>query len=346
MVSAPEPKEIIDESRSQNHLHNLPFSRYAWKNVKYLFTQPDPEKLANKRLKHERKMQKRQEKLKRTTLTDAKKPQDAFITRKIRTNASPPAPVIPCRHVNSEGLSRKPPAIKVKDNDDVYREGGLEVIDDHLLPKRKIKNRKSSSAHKVKNISPKRINDSQLTSSKTSQEADKTLCDVSSLTISNQVSPSLRNGGSSGRNSPKKMSDMTNTQSTVILNNEPTKYPNEMEVEKGNEMLVTLGDVGRSRVNAVEETVAAPATVKPSRIISERTDHLNRQIRPISACRSCERQAYTAESIEALGQIFHSSCFKCARCSTLLQRGSWNHANNKFYCNPCHRRVSLQTLRH
>ncbi|EUB55442.1 Cysteine and glycine-rich protein 1 [Echinococcus granulosus] len=65
-----------------------------------------------------------------------------------------------------------------------------------------------------------------------------------------------------------------------------------------------------------------------------------------SDCQSCERKAYRAESVEALGQVFHSSCFRCAKCSRVLQRSNWNHKEGKFYCNPCHRRLSLLTFRH
>ncbi|VDK75095.1 unnamed protein product [Dibothriocephalus latus] len=346
MMSAPEPKEMADERLRLDLLHNLPFSQYAWKNVRYFFTQPDPAKLARKCLKHERKMQKLQEKLNRKALTDETKPPGTSVTEKQSTTPSPPELVIPPKHASSEGVSRPPPAIKVKYNDDVYREGGLEVLDDHLLPKHKIKHRKSSSAQKPNNVSPRRTNDSQLTASKTSQEGDKTLCDVSSLTISNQASPSSRNSGSSRRNSPKKMLQMTNQQSIPSSNNEPKASPTELEVGIARPVQESSGDAGQSSPATTEGTKAPVKKLKQSGIVSERANALNRQIRPISSCRSCERQAYTAESIEALGQIFHSSCFKCARCSALLQRGSWNHANNKFYCNPCHRRVSLQTLRH
>lgn len=65
-----------------------------------------------------------------------------------------------------------------------------------------------------------------------------------------------------------------------------------------------------------------------------------------SECQSCERRAYRAESIEALGQVFHNSCFRCAECSRVLQRGNWYHREDKFYCNPCNRRLSLLTFRH
>ncbi|VDM02783.1 unnamed protein product [Schistocephalus solidus] len=346
MMSAPEPKELADERLRQDQLQNLPFSQYAWKNVKYLFTQPDPEKLARKCLKHERKMRKLREKLIRKPLTEEMKPQGTPLMGKKSTTPSPPELVIPCKHDSSEGLSRNIPAIKVKDNDDVYRDGGLEVLDEHLLPKHKIKNRRSSPAHKEKNISPQSTNDSQLTSSKTFHEDEKTLCDVNSLTISNRVSPNSRNSGSSSRNSPKKMLERAHQQNVPILNNEPQKSPHKQEIAKAGKVQETSSDAGQLHPNMAKGTKATAKTLKPSGLVAERTEFLSRQIRPISACRSCERQAYTAESIEALGQIFHSSCFKCARCSTLLQRGSWNHANNKFYCNPCHRRVSLQTLRH
>ncbi|KAM7535805.1 hypothetical protein Aperf_G00000103273 [Anoplocephala perfoliata] len=63
-------------------------------------------------------------------------------------------------------------------------------------------------------------------------------------------------------------------------------------------------------------------------------------------CQSCERRAYRAESIEALGQVFHSACFRCAECSRVLQRGNWYHRDDKFYCNPCNRKLSLLTFRH
>ncbi|VDM33631.1 unnamed protein product [Hydatigera taeniaeformis] len=65
-----------------------------------------------------------------------------------------------------------------------------------------------------------------------------------------------------------------------------------------------------------------------------------------SDCRSCERKAYRAESVEALGQVFHTSCFRCAKCSRVLQRSNWNHKEGKFYCNPCHRKLTLLTFRH
>ncbi|KAL5109411.1 Cysteine and glycine-rich protein 1 [Taenia crassiceps] len=65
-----------------------------------------------------------------------------------------------------------------------------------------------------------------------------------------------------------------------------------------------------------------------------------------SDCQSCERKAYRAESVEALGQVFHSSCFRCAKCSRVLQRSNWNHKEGKFYCNPCHRKLTLLTFRH
>ncbi|VDO03715.1 unnamed protein product [Rodentolepis nana] len=62
-------------------------------------------------------------------------------------------------------------------------------------------------------------------------------------------------------------------------------------------------------------------------------------------CHSCDRRAYRAESVEALGQVFHNSCFRCANCSRVLQRSDWYHRDNKFYCNPCNRKLSLQTFR-
>lgn len=62
-------------------------------------------------------------------------------------------------------------------------------------------------------------------------------------------------------------------------------------------------------------------------------------------CHSCDRRAYRAESVEALGQVFHNSCFRCANCSRVLQRSDWYHRDNKFYCNPCNRKFSLLTFR-
>lgn len=85
---------------------------------------------------------------------------------------------------------------------------------------------------------------------------------------------------------------------------------------------------------------------RPKGKVAEAISALEASRRNESACRSCERKAYTAERIVAKGQVFHNACFRCATCSTLLTRGNWNHDNDKFYCNPCHRKFSLQTLRH
>ncbi|CAL8079068.1 unnamed protein product [Calicophoron daubneyi] len=63
-------------------------------------------------------------------------------------------------------------------------------------------------------------------------------------------------------------------------------------------------------------------------------------------CGGCSRPAYPVERLEADGQVFHISCFRCHNCSTLLQRGAWNQHGAHYFCNPCHRRIALQTLRH
>ncbi|KAA0197460.1 Xin actin-binding repeat-containing protein 2 [Fasciolopsis buskii] len=64
------------------------------------------------------------------------------------------------------------------------------------------------------------------------------------------------------------------------------------------------------------------------------------------ACTVCLKPAYPAERLEADGKVFHVACFRCANCSTLLQRAAWNFRGQNYYCNPCHRRMALQTLRH
>ncbi|VDP79400.1 unnamed protein product [Echinostoma caproni] len=64
------------------------------------------------------------------------------------------------------------------------------------------------------------------------------------------------------------------------------------------------------------------------------------------SCTACSKPAYPAERLEADGKLFHVACFRCANCSTLLQRGAWNFRGKNYYCNPCHRRIALQTLRH
>lgn len=63
-------------------------------------------------------------------------------------------------------------------------------------------------------------------------------------------------------------------------------------------------------------------------------------------CTGCGNIAYPAERLEADGQVFHVTCFRCQQCGTLLQRGGWNQRGTQHYCNPCHRRIALQTLRH
>lgn len=63
-------------------------------------------------------------------------------------------------------------------------------------------------------------------------------------------------------------------------------------------------------------------------------------------CGACGQPAYPAERCEADGQVFHGACFRCNQCGTMLQRGAWNQRGASYYCNPCHRRIALQTLRH
>ncbi|VEL37621.1 unnamed protein product [Protopolystoma xenopodis] len=65
----------------------------------------------------------------------------------------------------------------------------------------------------------------------------------------------------------------------------------------------------------------------------------------MAKCRACNHIAYSAEREVAAGLVFHAGCLRCHSCSTLLQRGAWNYRENYFYCNPCHRRLALQTLR-
>lgn len=64
------------------------------------------------------------------------------------------------------------------------------------------------------------------------------------------------------------------------------------------------------------------------------------------SCAVCKQLAYPAERFEADGQVVHMTCFRCHRCSTMLQRAAWNLRESQYYCNPCHRRIALQTLRH
>ncbi|MTV28906.1 hypothetical protein FTX61_26570, partial [Nitriliruptoraceae bacterium ZYF776] len=89
-----------------------------------------------------------------------------------------------------------------------------------------------------------------------------------------------------------------------------------------------------------------PATKSSTSTISRTTPSSLRTRVGGSDCQSCERKAYRAESVEALGQVFHSSCFRCANCARVLQRSNWNHKEGKFYCNPCHRKLTLLTFRH
>ncbi|KAF5404684.1 Xin actin-binding repeat-containing protein 2 [Paragonimus heterotremus] len=63
-------------------------------------------------------------------------------------------------------------------------------------------------------------------------------------------------------------------------------------------------------------------------------------------CNICGQAAYPVERLEADGQVFHVACFRCHHCSTMLQRGGWNQHGTNYFCNPCHRRIALQTLRH
>ncbi|KAF6770687.1 hypothetical protein AHF37_11146 [Paragonimus kellicotti] len=63
-------------------------------------------------------------------------------------------------------------------------------------------------------------------------------------------------------------------------------------------------------------------------------------------CNICGQAAYPVERLEADGQVFHVACFRCHHCSTMLQRGGWNQHGTHYFCNPCHRRIALQTLRH
>ncbi|KAF8570819.1 hypothetical protein P879_04902 [Paragonimus westermani] len=63
-------------------------------------------------------------------------------------------------------------------------------------------------------------------------------------------------------------------------------------------------------------------------------------------CNTCGQAAYPVERLEVDGQVFHVVCFRCHHCSTMLQRGGWNQHGTRYFCNPCHRRIALQTLRH
>ncbi|CAH8482092.1 unnamed protein product [Heterobilharzia americana] len=70
------------------------------------------------------------------------------------------------------------------------------------------------------------------------------------------------------------------------------------------------------------------------------------QLTGLLTCKACSQPAYLAERFEADGTVYHTSCFKCYSCLCMLQRGTWNQRGSKYYCNPCHRRIALQTLRH
>ncbi|VDD82485.1 unnamed protein product [Mesocestoides corti] len=94
---------------------------------------------------------------------------------------------------------------------------------------------------------------------------------------------------------------------------------------------------GRTLKEDKKPAAGKPPDVNPQQSIRTRVGG--------SECRSCDRRAYRAESIEALGQVFHNSCFRCSGCSTVLHRGNWNHKEGNFYCNPCHRKLTMQTFR-
>lgn len=103
--------------------------------------------------------------------------------------------------------------------------------------------------------------------------------------------------------------------------------------------------VAQREFKSPKEAATKSKTPEKGKFVSSASSKLVKLRPGGAACRSCEREAYRVESIEALGQVFHSSCFRCAGCMTLLQRGNWYHREGKFYCNPCHRKLSLQTFR-
>ncbi|TNN11405.1 MICAL 3 [Schistosoma japonicum] len=63
-------------------------------------------------------------------------------------------------------------------------------------------------------------------------------------------------------------------------------------------------------------------------------------------CEACSKPAYLAERFETGINVFHLTCFKCDICGCTLHRGTWNKRDSNFYCNPCHRKLTLQTFRH
>ncbi|OON14715.1 LIM domain protein [Opisthorchis viverrini] len=95
--------------------------------------------------------------------------------------------------------------------------------------------------------------------------------------------------------------------------------------------------------NTPEETIPTPQAAVS---LFESAAYNGHQTFGAFLCNVCGQTAYPAERCEADGQVFHVACFRCHQCSTMLQRGAWNQRGSHYFCNPCHRRIALQTLRH
>ncbi|TGZ66376.1 hypothetical protein CRM22_005366 [Opisthorchis felineus] len=145
------------------------------------------------------------------------------------------------------------------------------------------------------------------------------------LTTNNVDEQMRRNRG--GRLSPKAARPQTSP-------SDPCKL-----THKQREPTTTSGKV----TNTPEETIPTPQAAVS---LFESAAYNGHQTFGAFLCNVCGQTAYPAERCEADGQVFHVACFRCHQCSTMLQRGAWNQRGMHYFCNPCHRRIALQTLRH
>ena len=56
-------------------------------------------------------------------------------------------------------------------------------------------------------------------------------------------------------------------------------------------------------------------------------------------CFVCAKTVYAQEKVVAGGRAFHKACFRCADCNRVLKPSDFCNVNDKFYCEPCYKKL-------
>lgn len=55
---------------------------------------------------------------------------------------------------------------------------------------------------------------------------------------------------------------------------------------------------------------------------------------PKEYCQICNSRVYPMEKLAVDGMVFHSSCFRCKKCNTVLNLATYASLNKEIYCKP------------